>query len=252
MNPLILYDNALTRGTLSSSTLDSGYDVQSIKDQRPYTHVKFDAAGTNYIRINCDTAEDVDCLGVCGHNLFTVGATLQLQGSNDGSNWNPVTGGSITPTDDNAFMLKFTKVTAAYFKIVITNTLGLPYLGVCFIGEALQMEWPPDGPRSPIDESINADVAESKAGNMLGASVYFNPKEMNHIYGNLTRSWVQTYFDPFWETAKQLNKFFYALDLTNEPKACGLCRLKKEYVKSTPASTLVYYDTLQLNMDVER
>ena len=45
MNPLILYDNALTRGTLASSSLVSGYDVQNIKDQRPYTFIKFAAAG---------------------------------------------------------------------------------------------------------------------------------------------------------------------------------------------------------------
>lgn len=250
MNPLILYDNALTRGTLSSTSLATGFNVQSIKDQRPFTQVKFAAAGSaNYIQCSFDAAEDIDCFAVVGHNLYTIGASLQLQGSNNGSDWNPITGGSKTPTDDNPFMLKFTKVTVAYLKIVISNTLGLPYLGTAFAAEALQMEQTADGPRIPYSEGIIKDSETSKDGNPLGTVLRYNPVTINHTYSNLTRSWIKSDYKPFWDNSGKLgNWFFYCTDLTNDPDEVFYCQFTDDARLETPQSILTYADSLQLNM----
>jgi len=247
MNPIILYNNLLINGTLTSSALASGYDVQNVKDYRPYTIAKFAAAGSNYIQLDIAISTPVTTLAVCGHNFFTTGAALQLQSWN-GTAWVNVTGGSITPANDNAFMLYFTSVSSAKFKLVIINTVGLPFVGSLFIGAALLVEWPPSAPRAPYAEGIVADTEISKSGNLLGSILRYNPNDLSFSFTNLTRTWLKNNFLPFWNYAKTLKPFFFCLDYTTEPENVFYCTVKTEMQYAVQQSNLNYGD-VQLTMN---
>ncbi len=248
MKPLILYDNLLVNGTLSSSTLESGSNVQNIRDYRPYTFVKFAAAGTNYIAVEFGQAFAIDSIAVCGHNLYSVSAQLKLQKYT--TSWIDIISESVN--SNNAFMFHFEQEQASKYRIQIINSVGKPYLGVAFIGKALEMEYPPDGPRSIYNESIIVDTEISKGGNLLGNTIRFNPIEINHNYSNLSKTFVQNSFITFWNYAKTLKPFFYAIDLTNNPNDIFYVRLKEDSVLDMPQSNLNYVDMISLKMTGQR
>ncbi|MFA5803664.1 MAG: discoidin domain-containing protein [Melioribacteraceae bacterium] len=250
MNPILLYDNKLDTGTLASSALASG-SVENIRDGRPYTHVVFSAAGTNYISVDIGASKTVDCVAVVGHNLKTVGASFKVQYDNAG--WIDVSGGSITPTDDNAFMISFNSVTSSKFKLVITNSSGAPYVGVIYLGAKLLMPWPPDPAPVPFSEGINAETSESESGNILGSTVKSNPIEITHSFRLLTRTFISTYWLPFWNSyGKRMKPFFYAWDLTAIPGDVFFCVMKSSARFAAPVSMLTYVDELIIDMKAQR
>jgi hypothetical protein len=252
MNPIFLYENKLDTGTLTSSTLAGGYSAENVRDCRPYTLVYFNAAGTNYIQIVLGAAASVDCIAVVGHNLKTVGASLKVQ-YNPGSGLTDVTGATITPADDNAFMVSFASVSSTTFKIVITNSSGAPYVGVIYLGAKLLMPWPPDPAPVPFIEGINAETFESETGLILGNTVKGNPIDIAHNFKLLTRSWVNDSWLPFWNVyGKKLKPFFYAWDLTNAPKDVFYCTMKVSARLATPVSLLTYFDDLGVEMKGQR
>lgn len=249
MNPLILYNNIITESALESSALESGYNVQNIKDGRPYTFVKFANPGTNYIIVDPAANTNASAVAISGHNFGTVGATLTIQRWN-GSEWVDITildSNYVAGSNKNQ-LYYFGLLASTKFKIIITNTLGLPYVGVVSLSYALQMEYPPDGPRAPFTESIVADTEYSEDGNLLGTTIKYNPVMFTHTYTNLTRTFVQQSYLTFWNThGKLLKPFFYSLDLDYEPDVFyGI--IDPASVHQTPASNLNYYDELTLQM----
>jgi len=253
MNPRLLYDNFLTGATITSSTIASGYSNQNVIDGRPYTFAKFNAAGTNYIQGQFGAGVAVNCIGICGHNLKTVSASIAVKYSNNGSSWTTATGGTLTPLNDDAILLCFTAATATYWKVEISNAAGQPQIGVLFVGSYLEMPFPPDPAPVPYTENINAETFESETGNILGSSVKDNPIEIAHQFRLLTRTWVDTYFKPFWDGyGKALKPFFYAWDLTNAPNDVFYCTLKSSAKWATPVSTLNYYDSLTIEAKAQK
>ena len=198
MLPIILYNNKLLTATLSESASAEGYATQNILDQRTYKYWKAAAGGTNYIQGIFGQAEAVNCVGIAGHNFYSVGATVNIKSSIDGgANW--VTQATKTPTNNNVIILSFNSVSAAMWKIEIVNTIGAPQVGVIYVGVYLQFPYPMDAPLEPFARSIKADVADSEAGYPLGASLKYSPVEINHTQSNFLRTWFATYYQPFYE-----------------------------------------------------
>jgi len=248
MKPQILYNNLLTNGTLTSSALETGSNVQNIRDYRPYTFVKFAAAGTNYIQVEFGQGFEVDTIAIIGHNLYSISAQFYLEKFTTA--WVEIINESIE--SDNAFMFKFENEIASKYRIKIINSIGKPYLGVAFLGKSLEMEYPPDAPRSVYNESIEVDSEISKSGNLLGSIIRFNPIEINHSFSNLSKTFVQNSFLPFWNYAKQLKPFFYAVDLSNNLHDVFYVRLKQESILEMPQSNLNYIDSINLQMIGQR
>lgn len=247
MKPLLLYNNKLITATLTGSATESGYDVQNVIDFRPYSFWKAGSAGSNFVRGYWAVAQSVSNVSVVGHNFFSVGATIYIEYSSNGSSWSAAA--SLTPASDDAILLNFASQTANYWRIRIENTLGQPYIGVLIFGVAIEFEWPPDAPFVPFTKISKAEVSESETGNFLGASVKFTQYELNHIFSNFTAAWYDTYFEPFMTNHGELYKpFVYAWDLTTKPKEVFFVTLKKDNARGDQISRLDYYDLITLNM----
>jgi hypothetical protein len=251
MNPKLLYSNKLLTATLTSSTVAAGYDVQNILDERVYTYWKANAAGANYIQGAWGAAQAVDCVGIAGHNLFTVGATIYIEHSSNGADW--VQDATVVPASDNLIILSFTSVSSAYWRLRIANSSGLPMVAVLFMGAAVTFEYPAVGPFAPLDEGIIAESTQSETGNLLGSTVKFNDLALDRTFQNFTKSFFTSSIKPFWDAhGKLLKHFFYADDLTNAADMVYYCRLKSEFRMRPDQDRKDYVSNFTMNFICER
>lgn len=248
MNPIILCENKLVNAALTASGTYSGYDVENVLDQRNNTYWKDSTDGGGYIQATFANAVAIDCIGVCGHNLFAcgelLGATIDIKYSDDGVNWSVAA--SYVPIDDNAFMIKFTSATKKYWRLQITDINDYPMIAVLFMGTAIQFEYPPDGPIAVIDEGINANEEMSKGGNFLGAVVNYNDMALARTFSNFTFTFYNSYFKPFWDSYGKLkSNFFYADDLTNAQ--VYYCRFTNDFRLQPQQNNTTAIESLTIN-----
>lgn len=249
MNPIILSNNLLLSATLSASGTYSGYDVQSVLDQRTSTYWKAAAAGAaNSVKGIWGSNQAIDAVGICGHNLFTVGAAIYVEYSDNGTDW--VQAATLTPSNNNTIILAFTSASKQYWRLKISNTSGIPQIAVIYFGTAIQFEYPPDTPIAPIDEGINSESSLSETGIHLGTVTRFNDKILDRSFSDFTKTTFYTNtFKPFWDTyGKQLNWFFYADDAVNAPGECYYCRFKDGFRLRPEQTNKNYISSLTLNM----
>jgi hypothetical protein len=245
-NPIILYDNRLLDGTLSSSEVMSGFDVNNVIDYRPYTYWVANNSGTNYISVDCVTPKTADCLGIIGHNLYSIGASVSVWSSNNGINW--IQRLVFNPTSDKALLKTFTQASARYWKLQIVNTSGQPRIAVVFIGNKLEFPYPPNAPFVPYSESIEVESKRSKTGHLLGSVIKYKQIEISINFSDLTRDWVNTYFKPFWDNhASELKPFFWAWDIDYSSDVFYVT-IQDNMKYETPLSMLSYVDKLSLEM----
>ena len=247
--PIILYDNILSQGyTLTATDTEEGYDVLNLIDLRPYTFWKAASHGTKYITVDCGAAKSADCLAIIGHNLYTAGATVSIESSPDNSSWT-VRLADFTPTSDKAVLKTFTSASDQYWRIKIVTAAVAAYMAIAVLGQKLQFPYPPDTPYIPYSEVPVADVERSKNGHILGVSTYLPALKMRVQFSNITRTWFDTYFLPFWQNHGRLYKpFFFAWDLDTYENDVFLVSIDDEYNLESPFSVLTYIDILNLNM----
>lgn len=274
MNPIILFDNILTEGTLTATSTASGYDVDNIMDYRGYTKWKADDTADQYLTwamgatapIRAQTGwyiklqnnallsqvtggvDRADTVGIFNHNLGTIGATVLVQYYSAG--WNTLA--TLTPSDDDPILSSFASNISGDWRIKISGMDAAPEVGVIFLGVGLTIPDSPDAPVIPMREGIKAASEVSQSGNLLGTVVAYNPKSIEHRWTNapnITRTWFTTYWEPFWDNhAKLLYPFFYAWDLTNRPDDIFYGRMETNSEKAERLTLLTYSDELILNM----
>lgn len=248
--PIILYDNRFLDGPITATDTDADtiYDVNSIKDWRPYTWWKGAALGTKYITVNCGSAKSADCLAIIGHNLFTSGATISVESSPDNADWTPRLAG-FTVTTDKAFLKTFVSASAQYWRIKIVTAAIAVQIAVALLGVKLQFEYPPDAPYVPYTETPVADVERSKDGQILGVSTYDPVLQIIAQFSNITRTWLDAYYIPFWQIhARLLKPFFFVWDLDTYPNDVFFVSIDESMALETPFSVLSLVDAIVLKM----
>ncbi|MDI9562516.1 MAG: hypothetical protein QM235_15225 [Pseudomonadota bacterium] len=246
--PIILYDNRLTDGTLVATDTETGYDVLNLIDLRPYTFWKAASHGTKYITVDCGAAKSADCLAIIGHNLYTAGATVSIESSPDNSSWTVRLAG-FTPTSDKAVLKTFTSASAQYWRIKIVTAAVAAYMAVALLGVKIQFEYPPNTPYVPYAETPAADVERSKNGHILGVATYSPVLRIQPQFSLVSRTWLDTYFIPFWQNYARLFKpFFFVWDLDTYPSDVFFTSIDDDMPLETPFSVLTYVDTLTLKL----
>lgn len=252
MNPVILWNNILTTGSLSAAYTAAGYDVANIKDLRPYTLWKGTTASPQYITVNCGSARAADAIGICGHNLKTVNATVSVENSSNGSSWTTVLSGFL-PSSDNALVKLFTSDTKQYWRIKITGHTAAPYMGVAILGSRMTFPAPCETPHTAFDQGIDAVTNVSDTGTILGSVVRSRPYLLDATFALLTRSWVFDTFLPFWDTHGSLLKpFFWAFDLDVYPDLVYFSQFTDDMRLKLPMTVLGYIDAISLSMRAVR
>lgn len=247
MTPLILHKNLLkTANSVVASSTAPGFSSLALMDERPYTYWKSANNNSQTITITLNSSEDVDCLGICAHNI--KGCTVQLQAYSGGS-WQTI-GSIIAP--EFSFMIKGNSINAQQFRVTISASTEAQFLGVLSIGKALVFPEKPNAPYVPFSESTEAETNISKTNNELGTDEKNNPVTCSPSFMDIQRTWVNSNFEPFWyETGKQGNWFFYGWDLDVCPDEVLYVKFAKGFNYSKNYKTTNYTD-LSLSFEGRR
>lgn len=214
--PVILYDNRLNDGTPTATDTASGYDVLNLRDYRTYTYWKAaNATGIKYVTVDCGTPKSADALGIVGHNLNTVGATISVESSPDNSVWTERLAG-FTPSNDKALLKLFTSASARYWRLKITGMSAAPFMAILVIGSRFTFERYLKSPFDPDAEKVEAKAVRSKGGHVLGVAIAFYERNIQAEWSRLTPSWIKNTFIPAW--TGHLSKclpFFWAWEPTD-------------------------------------
>lgn len=159
------------------------------------------------------TSQTVDFFGVMGHNLGTEGATIELQYSTQSPiSW--VTLFTITPSDDTCiFRRTASSVSAADWRVKITNSTASTLLAIAAFGQAVAL---PDNMRAPFMPpryARNNDISNNKTegGQFIGRSKYSSGYEADIMQQFVEPSWVDANFDTLIDRV-EVAPFFFAWD----------------------------------------
>ncbi len=269
MNPIILFDNRFQDGTPVATDTASGFDVLNIRDYRAYSFWKAASQGTKEIIINCGISKPADALGIVGHNLASVGASISVEISANGADWTEVLA-PFYPWSNRAQLRLFTQVSGKYWKLKLAGCTAAPYLGEALIGLKIQFPYPPDGPYTPYTEEVEVDTAKSKTGNILGSVIRHHPIQIAPRFSNFLRTFA---FGPgtggwgefpwgqgpwgsewtlkdFWEQhASLMLPFFWVWDLSIFPQDIFWLKVKDDTQFAMPLSITHYVDSFELPME---
>jgi len=273
MNPVILYNNILNNDTLTATSTASGYHVDNLVDMRSYTKWKATSNGTQNIDVHASGSTFLgyqtggtlrlisggklklqfpagvppNAIGIYNHNLYSVGATVKVYYSHDGSSYTLLY--TFVPASNNAQLKTFAGIAAAYWRVELSGMIAAPEIGILMLGIKLEFPWPPDSPVIPKREQLRLNAEYSDAGHLLGAVVAHFPIQIDHKWSRFARNWLDADFLPFWNNyGKQLCPFFYAWDLVNRPSDIYFVSVNPESIYQVPLTLLAYGDELQLSM----
>lgn len=211
--PLILYDNRFADAIpLASSTAAGDYAAANLADWRPYTWWK-PAVMPATVTDNDGSIQAADYCAVFGHNLGTVGATLEVRRSSDGFVANDVLVTSITPAGDEPILLTFATQTATW-RIKVTGAVA-PALAIVSIGSQLQL---PKYLAKGFDPTQRKPVGQSNRsmqGQPLGGSLRYEQWSESIDLRNVTWSWIRATWLPAWRTHLKHTPWLFAWDPTD-------------------------------------
>ena len=198
--PRILYDNKLIGETITASSEATGYPKENLLTWREYELWKGDPGNSHTIEFEfaASAGESFNCLGIAGHNLFTCGARIKLEGCNNPDDSAPTWTNIVSyfyPGTDFALAEFFNSINYLAGKLTIDNNGGSnfePYMGIFFVGNYLEIENNPDP--EGLDEDAIEDITTkqiSESGHLLGNTLDYSMRKTSWKFSHLTPSWFK-------------------------------------------------------------
>jgi hypothetical protein len=210
-NPRIGWHSIVTAANLSADEEATNYPVTNLANQQTFPKARWKGTTTaeQYVTV-VEAATGVDYWGIASHNLGTTGATIQLEGSNDGSTWTPV-GTEVSPGEDKALMVVFEAVSYLQWRLHITPGSAAPEIGIFNLGTVLTMQRSIFVGHTPMPFGIRRTVVvgASEDGHNMGMRTRREFLETGADFKNLTQGWVRSHLKPFLDASAEL-WFFWA------------------------------------------
>lgn len=167
-----------------------------------------------YWTIDLGSLQEIDYVGIAGHQIGSLLATVSVETSTDGIDGSPSAGwldfsSDIAPTDDAPIMFidepRFTR----FVRIRLTGD-DAPRIAVIYVGSMLAMQRPIYGGHTPITLSRDTVLSRSmsEGGQFLGQGFVRMGVSTSVAFRHLTAAWYRENFDPFVMSARQYPYFF--------------------------------------------
>ena len=215
-NPNILWDSILTGSTVAASTETSGaVGDNAITQDTAGWWIPTAAPAT--LTCTLSAAKSADTAGFAAHTLS--GKTVYVE-YYSGSAW--VTAATVTPTDNDPFMVAFASASSAQWRVRVTG--GTFALGVVYIGAALVMPGSVQVPHTPLNlcETVTLlDGNLSRNGQFLQSEIEMVSGTATVTFEVQTPSFVINSFNAFRQWFNRGNAFFVACAPTAWPQDMG-------------------------------
>lgn len=165
--PMVAFRNLLAEGTVTDALLPSGAPRADAvtEDTSEYWQP---ASAPETLRSTLAGAETADVCFIAAHTLGTAGASLAVQYF-DGAIWQTIT--TVTPTDNQPFLVVFPSQSASAFGISLTGAVA--QVGVAWIGPRLVIPGGVSPDYTPVwaAHRVEKFPAETRRGHFRGQRI---------------------------------------------------------------------------------
>jgi hypothetical protein len=146
-----------------------------------------------------------------GHNLGSLGDTVEIRGSRDNFSTDVLVASSTPSFNDKPILLQFVNVFYPYWEIKLIGP-ALPSLAIAPIGQALQFPRRLARGFDPLGRKPESQTNISIKGHPLGTVIDFEEWSEKISFKNIDWSWVRDNWIPAWEAHLRGNPFMFAWD----------------------------------------
>lgn len=216
MNPRFFYDNRFADGiVVASGTAPGNFAAANIADWRRYTWFKPDVLPAT-LTVDCGVAKNADYALLIGHDLGSLGATVELRGSTDNFAASDNLVATSTPASDDPVLLTFNTATFRYWRWRLTGATP-PSMAIAPAGVALLSPEGIQQPFDPIGRSLNGRANRSENGHPLGRVVDFEEWRGEITLDKVTWAWIRNTFLPAWRAHFRSTPFAFSWEGTAAP-----------------------------------
>lgn len=175
-NPFVAWANLGAAATLGGTAVLAGGDRANAFTGTTYDKWRPDVTGTDAVlSVDLGSAVAIGFASMAAHNVATLGGTVEVERSSDGTTWVDGGAGEITPTDNSPMAWRMAGYAARYWRFRVTGLTDGDALsvGVAFIGNETVMPvrfyqgFAPVLTPTEVDHQANVSVGNE----LLGASV---------------------------------------------------------------------------------
>jgi hypothetical protein len=219
--PCVLYDNILTRGTVTAVSAASGYDILNAISGTTWDFYRPSTAGVVDYAVDMGAATEVDCAFIDAHNI--VGDVF-VQRSSDGVNWSSVTD-TVDVSDGAAIMFIWRGVSYRYWRFVFDCAVA-PDIGVLMMGKRLVFPQGVDTDHTSIQHARRYELlgGDSLTGQFTGQKVIKRAADVDVTFPLLDAEWVDAELAGFEYHYNTGQPFAFAAMPSRYPADMGYCQ----------------------------
>lgn len=216
------YKSVIERTNINADYSESFNPIANVANVATNLFWKSTSLLPQYITITAGLNGGVDYVAFANHNLGSGGISYQVEGSNDGSTWVPISD-VIIPDGDTPHVQIFTLAIYTAYRVKLTPTgIIYPRIAVLFLGKMLVLQRRIYVGHTPVtmgrETTFSSNVSEN--GHFLGRVIRRESVQTSIAIKNLTPEWYRSYFDDFAEAAR-LTPFFWAWRPVDFPTEVG-------------------------------
>jgi hypothetical protein len=179
--------------------------------------------------INLGAMKDVDYVGIASHQCGSLGVTVRIDTSPDGTVWTQFAS-NVLPSDDGPLLFLDALRSVRFVKLTLTGATS-PRIAAIYTGVILAMAKAVTGGFKPIPLARQSTLKQSmsRGGQFLGQSFQRNGIATDANFTQLPAAWVRQYFDPFSKSAR-LYPYFFAWNPQQAPLEVGYVWTRSDIV----------------------
>ncbi len=160
-NPIFYYRAADEASSIAVTSEATGYPKENLQDRSEHTKWKSTDATDQNLDVDWGSAIACDYVILGGHNLYTAGATVTVQYSDDASTY--YTAGSGVPGSNDPFLVSFTSASHRYWRVVLSTGSVAYELATLFIGSKFSHTINKDYGMN-FGRAVGVELRETKGG----------------------------------------------------------------------------------------
>lgn len=220
----VLWNDYMSRnvGTFSTGGDAALYPGENAIDPATYNTWRGSGA-SSYIQRQLLSPNPADCMGICGHNLASSGASIRISYSVDGGTSWSFAADSYAPVTDEDFIIMFPQVTGNAFRVTIND--GPANVAVAMVGLATQFPHPPIDSYTPLHHARRYTKLynRSMTGQLLSNRVMGGGAETDIDFGFVGRGFADGFLRGFEDHYNRGGTFFFASWPAGKPQDMGYC-----------------------------
>jgi hypothetical protein len=210
-NPRIYFDNRFADAPpVASSTAAGTYAAANLADWRKYTWWKGGVLPAD-VTVDCGVAKAADYALFMGHDMKSVGASVEIRGSTDNFVASDVLVSSGTPANDDPFLLSWSSVSYRYWRARIIGATA-PAIAIAAIGAVLEFPAGLQQGFDPLGRSVHGTNNRNANGHPLGRVIDFEEWSAELFFEKVSWTWLRSTFLPAWRAHLRGTPFAFGWD----------------------------------------